>query len=180
MQDGQVGGQARTLPYFRRRDKAKLRALHSRSSKEIVRSVTLGVAAGVTTAVVLADSVNDYTGTIGTCPIGSKISRIHLQVSYQSTQATSNQADWYVAKDPGGGLPLPVPASTGGNANRKWIFHESTGINPDDDGFMARKEGWLEIPKKMQRMGEGDQIELRFNAAGIYDLCIKCIYKWYA
>ncbi len=100
---------------FRRRDRAKLRALHSRSSKEIFRSVTLGVAAGVTTAVVFATSVNDYTGAVGTCPIGSKISRIHIQISYQSTQAGSNQADWYVAKNPANGLALPAPGVTGGN-----------------------------------------------------------------
>ncbi len=168
------------MPYFRKSQARKLASLTSQSSKEIFRSVTLGVAAGVTTVVQFATAVNTYTGTVGTCPIGSKISNVYVEMSYQSTQAASNQADWYIVKNPGSGLPLPAPGLTGGNPNRKWIFQESTGINPDDDGSMARRRGWLKVPKKMQRMGEDDVLLLQFNAAGTYDLCVKVIFKWYA
>ncbi len=151
----------------------------SRSVKEIFRSVTLGVSAGVTTDVVFATAVNDYVGTIGTCPIGAVIKAVHLDVSYQSTAASSDQMDFYVAKRPAGSLPMPPAGITGGDPARRFIFYESTGINPDDDGAgPTKRQGWLMVPKRYQRMGEDDILLLKANAAGIYDLCVKVIYKW--
>lgn len=153
-----------------------------RSVKEIIDGIFLGVAAGVTTTTVVATSVNSYVGTIGTCPIGATIKAMYVSVTYASTVSTPDSAfDWYIAKNPAGQLAMPQPGSTGGNPNRKWIFFESKGLAPNaDDANPDDKSGWIKVPKKMQRMGEDDEfiITARNVVAG-YNLCVKCIYKWF-
>ncbi len=139
------------------------------------------MAAGVTTIVVVATAVNSYVGTIGTCPIGSHIKAIYLSVTYANTSASPDSAfDWYIAKNPGGGLSFPLPGSTGGDPNRKWIFFESKGLTPNaDDANPDDKSGWIRIPKKMQRMGENDNFAITARTSSGYNLCVKAIYKWY-
>ncbi len=154
-----------------------------RSVKEIIDGVFLNVAAGVTTTVVLADTVDDYTGTTGTHPIGSSIKAIYLEASYFGNGSTG-RLDWLLMKDPGAQLSsLPVPGSTGGNTNRKWVFHESKGLLPGiaaDGGTVSKKAGWIKIPSKMTRMGDRDQIILRIGASIVHSFCVKSIYKWFA
>ncbi len=169
-----------SLGYTRRSNRKAfaLRPVHT--NKEIVDSVTLGVSGGINTTVALATSVNDYTGTVGTCPIGSSIKAINLQVTYQSNEATTGRLDWYLMKNPANQITQPIPGATGGDPARKFVFHESKGINPDDDGGPTRDQGWISIPKRYTRMGEDDRILIRFGASDIHDVCIKAVYKWFA
>ena len=141
----------------------------------------LGVAAGVTTTVALATAVNDYTGSVGTCPIGSNIKSIYIEASYSNDVATSGRLDWLLVKDPSGlGISI-VPGSTGGDPQRKWVFHESKGNNPvESGGGLSKKSGWIRVPPKMQRMGEDDVLQLKVGSSTTYNFCLKCIYKWYA
>lgn len=151
-----------------------------RSNKEIVDGVFLNVAAGVITRIAVAQSVNDYTGAVGTCPIGSSIKAIYLEASYFG-RSGGGRLDWYMGKSPGNNLTLPVPGATGGDDNRKWVFHESKGLQAlNIAGSPAKKSGWLKIPGKMSRMGEDDRIELAIGSSVAYDFCLKAIYKWYA
>lgn len=162
--------------------KSKLRSLTVRSNKEIFDSVTLAVGAGITTFVVFATAVNDYVGTVGTCPLGATIKALNVQVSYQSGDAAAARMDWYICKQNGAaaGLVLPTPGATGGSPFRKFIFHESKGINPDDDGGPSNQKGWISVPKLYHRMGEDDKLIIAHNASNIHDVCIKVIYKWRA
>jgi len=150
--------------------------------------VFLAVAAAVTTDFVVASSVNDYTGAIGTCPIGAKIKAIFIDYSYNSNSSISNgRMDFYLCKNPNIGLAnFPIPGATGGNAKRKFIFLERKGLNPvATAGFgansqLARGAGWIRIPKRFQNMAEGDSMTIRIGSSIDYNFCIKTIYKWFA
>jgi len=147
------------------------------TSKEIVDTTLLAVAAGTASAVSLATVVNDYIGTVGTVPIGAKISGIYIFVQIIETAATSN-VDWFVIKFPAGVTP-PVPGATGGTTSRKYVLHEEKGIpgNASDGAYPATFKGFIAIPKGRQRMAEGDLIQIRLRGTGIYNACVKCIYK---
>jgi len=147
------------------------------STKEIVDSVTLGVAAGVTTTVTLGTAVNDYTGTTGTFPVGSKVSSIYLFVQLIPTATTEN-VDFYVIKRPTG-VSGGTPGATGGVVGRNFILHEEKGIpgNANDGAYPLTFKGVIKIPRGRQRMAEGDVILLLGRGVGIYNMCVKCIYK---
>ncbi len=149
--------------------------VHTR--KEIVDSVTLAVTAGATTTVVLASVVDDYVGTVGTVENGSKISSIYLFVQIIPTATTEN-VDFYIIKRPVGPTS-PVPGATGGSPARKYILHEEKGIpgNANDGAYPLTFKGVVRIPKGRQRMAEGDVIQLVARGVGIYNMCVKCIYK---
>ncbi len=157
-----------------------------RSNKEVIDSVNFAVAAGTSITVVLAVAVNDYVGTVGTCPLSSKIKALWIETSYTKADSLVGRMDWLVAKKPANttfaGL---VPGATGGSNLRKFIFLERKGIM-SNDGLVAQggspkfSAGWLRIPKRYQNMGEDDEIILRFNSSVVYNICIKIIYKWYA
>ncbi len=153
-----------------------------RSVKEIVDSVTLAVAAGVITTIDVVTAVNSYTGTVGTVPIGATVSAISLQVSYTSDAGVSSNFDWYIAKNAAGSLAFPTPGVTGGNALRRFIFHEEKGLTGNVlDGSLTKNNVLLLIPPRFKRMGESDKIQLKARGAvEAYDMCVKAIYKWYA
>ncbi len=149
------------------------------SVKNIIDGTFLAVAAGVTTNVVLATTVNDYTGGVTEVPIGAKVSSIYLFVQVLPTAGTAN-VDFYVAKKPDG-VSLPVAGATGGSPARKFILHEEKGIpgNAADGAYPLTFKGVIKIPKGRQRFAEGDDLILNIRGADIYNACVKCIYKFY-
>lgn len=145
-------------------------------------SVNIAVAGGTTTTVLIANSVNDYIGSIGTCPIGAKIRALWIELSYQNESVSQARLDWLVIKKVAGvstaGL---VPGATGGDILRKYIILERKGLNPKVAGsFVAKGTGWIMIPRRYQNMAEGDQWEIKVNASDLYSFCLKVIYKWLA
>ncbi len=163
------------MPRFRRG--MSLRPINS--VKEIIDSVLLAVTAGTSSTVVLGSSVNDYTGTVGTFPVGAKVSSFYLFVQILPTATTEN-VDWYVAKAPTA-LAMPTPSATGGDVARKYILHEEKGIpgNANDGAYPLTFKGVIRIPRGRQRMAEGDRFFIRLRGVGISNACIKCIYKAY-
>lgn len=155
-----------------------------RTNKETVDSVTFAVAAGVTTRIAVASTVNDYTGTVGTCPLGSIIKALWIEASYTKADSLVGRLDWLVIKIPSGvGGLTTVPGATGGFIGRKFIFLERKGIQSNDGlvgqgGSPARSAGWLMIPKRYQRMGEGDTLNIDIGSSVVYNFCLKVIYKW--
>ncbi len=149
------------------------------SVKNIVDGTFLGVAAATDQDVTLASTVNNYTGLVNEVPIGAKVSSIYLFVQILPTLGTAN-VDWYVMRKPGG-VTTPTPGATGGSTGRKYILHEEKGIpgNAGDGAYPLTFKGVIKIPRGRQRMGEGDSIFLRARGADIYNLCVKCIYKFY-
>ncbi len=97
-------------------------------------------------------------------------------------QAVNSNIDFYVIKGPAGSLAaVPVPGLTGGNVDRKYILHEEKGLpGPMNNGSPPHIfRGVIRIPKGRQRFAEGDQLLLVARGAAAYDMCVKCIYKFY-
>ncbi len=156
------------------------------SNKEIVDAVAFLIVGGVTTDIVVATTVNDYTGTVGTAPIGATILGFYMETSTANSDSIINRADWYLAKSDSGRVltTFPVPGSTGGTSLRKAIFHESKGIGQGEavstlGGQTNRMREFIAIPRRFRRMGEGDVWFIRVGASTDYSFCLKCIYKWY-
>ncbi len=149
--------------------------IHTR--KEIVDSTLLGVSAGTISTVSVATATNNYTGVVGTVEVGSKVKWIYLFVQLIETATTTN-VDWYVIKKPTG-IVNPVPGAVGGELGRKYVLHEEKGIpgNAGDGAYPLTFKGVVKIPRGRQRMGEGDFIQIILRGTGIYNACIKCIYK---
>ncbi len=149
------------------------------SVKEIVDSTLLGVAAGVNSVVTLGTAVNDYTGVVGTFPVGSKVSSVYYFVQIISATGTAN-VDFFVAKSPLA-LTAPVPGATGGNVFRKYILHEEKGLpgNAADGAAPLTFRGVIKIPRGRQRMAEGDIFFISLRGTDAHNICIKAIYKAY-
>ncbi len=150
------------------------------TNKEILDGVFLTVAAGVTTDIILLTPVQNYVGTIGTCPVGARLNGIYLFLQISPDFESSN-VDWYLVKLRGGqGFgDTPIPGATGGSNVRNQILHEEKGI-PGETGQTPPLtfRGFLAMPKIYKRSREGDNLAIRARSSSSYDLCFKCIYKW--
>ncbi len=153
------------------------------SVKNIVDGTFLGVAAGVSTIVPLAVTVNDYVGGVTEVPVGSKISSVYLFVQITNdVEVGAANVDWYIAKGPNVVLlTIPAPGATGGTPNRKFILHEEKGIpgGQDAGAYPLTFRGVIRIPRGRQRMAEDDQIKVVLRGTAAYNACVKCIYKFY-
>ncbi len=150
------------------------------------------MAGGVTTDIDIATAVNAYAGSVGTMPLGSSLLGFYLEISTNNVDNIVGRTDWYLCKR-NGNLSVanyPVPGATGGNINRKYIFHEEKGIHNaltfdngtanTAGGQSFRTKQFIAIPKSKRRMGEADVWTIRVGSSENYSFCMKCIYKWYA
>ena len=157
------------------------------SAKNILDLTATGVAAGVTTDLVVAQGVNNYVGNAGTVPIGAAVKNIYISYSYNFAQGFPTRMDMYVAKRPAasGIAAYPVPGNTTGSPSRRFIFLEVKGLgSASSDAFGQDSQirgfsGWLKIPPRMRRIGEDDEIIIRFGSASNYNICVKVIYKFF-
>lgn len=165
---------------FRRRGGLGLRPINS--NKAIIDGTFLTVGAGITTRVVVATTVDDFTGATTEVPTGAKITSVYFFISIQQ-QAVNSNVDFYITKRPGSirDTDMPVPGATGGSPYRKYILHEEKGLpGPSNNGSPPHIfRGVIRIPRGRQRMGETDEIQIVARGAAAYDLCIKAIYKYY-
>ncbi len=168
---------------YSRRSQAK-RPIHS--NKEIVDTVALLVVGGTITDVNILETVNNYTGTVGTAALGSSVLGFYLETSVSGADSIVARTDWYLCKRPGNRTltDYPTPGSTGGSPQRKWIFHESKGIAQGESvsllgGQTTRTREFIKIPKGYRRCGENDRWTIRIGSSADYNYCLKCIYKVY-
>ncbi len=159
------------------RFQGRLRPINS--NKEIVDSTLLAVAAATQSVTSVLATVNDYTGVVGTCPLGAKVTSIFLFVQVLPTTGTAN-TDMAVLKSPNA-LIVPVAGAIGGTTMRKYVLHEEKGIpgNAADGAYPMTFKGVIRIPKGRQRMAEGDSIRVLTRGTDIHNACIKAIFKWY-
>lgn len=165
------------LSMARRRRGLALRPVNS--VKNIVDSTNIGVTGATTTSVVLAQTVNDYTGGNADVPIGAKVSSIYVFVQIASDSTNAN-CDWFFAKRPSG-ITMPTPGATGGSTARKFILHEEKGLpgTYSAGSTPLTFKGVLKIPRGRQRFAEGDAVVLNLRGAQQYSFCVKAIYKFY-
>lgn len=170
------------LRRYGRMTRQALRLRPVTSNKEVLDSVSLGVTGGTTTGVTLATGVQNYTGTQFECPVGARINGFYLFIQI-GPDFTDANVDWYLAKRRSGqsfATDFPTPGATGGSNVRNQIYHEEKGI-PGDNGSVSPLtfRGFIAIPKRYQRMREGDVIQLRLRSSDNHNLCVKAIYKWF-
>ncbi len=88
----------------------------------------------------------------------------------------------YIWKNPGNNLTEPGVFVTGTSNEKKFIFKQwqfMTMLNADGNP-PNHVEGWLKIPKRYQRMGTDDRLEMIMaNSSATGHETHMLIYKWY-
>ncbi len=169
------------MVYHRRRMSRGFSRRPINSVKNDTDSFQIGLAVNAATDVTLAATTNDYTGGITQVPIGAVIKAIYLEVSMASRATTVEVIDWIIGKVSSGLTTLPQANLVGGSPVRKWVFEHHADLVGQQDGGTIRYKKWIKIPPKMQRMGEGDLIQVKaFNRTGTsWDFGVHFIYKFY-
>lgn len=85
-------------------------------------------------------------------------------------------------KNPGSNFTPPTPGTEGSSNEKKFIFKSWKGlIGTRTDGYLAYSwKGWVRIPKRYQRFGQDDLLQITLLSTGVDAIfCNKAIYKWY-
>ncbi len=170
------------------RNRNRLRPINS--IKHIVDQQLTVPAGGSSPVIILVGAENPVTTVANEIKIGAKVSTIFLNIQVvNSTNATGliNNAYFYIYVNPGGnivGTARPAVNAVGTSNLRKMVFHQEMAMLSDanDSIPITLFKGVLKIPRKAQRIGIGDEIEIQVGtpAGGAeIDACIQCIYKEY-
>ncbi len=116
---------------------------------------------------------------------GCVIKAVHITANGCGTSGTGvlNNMDFYFIKNPGNNLTVPAPTSVGTSNEKKFVFRQwRFMIMRNQDGNVPYHwEGWIKIPKRYQRMGTDDILQIIFanTAALAGHISFQAIYKWY-
>ncbi len=116
---------------------------------------------------------------------GCLIKAIYLTINGCGLAGTGvlNNMNFYLMKNPGNNLTPPAVLSVGTSNEKKFVFRQwMFMIMRNQDGNVPfHWEGWIKIPRRYQRMGTDDVINLTFanTAAVTGHFSMECIYKWY-
>ncbi len=113
---------------------------------------------------------------------GSKITSVYISLFIIGDTGAPivGSLNWYIDKrHQGQSTDFPDPGNTGVSMLRNQIFHEEKGLAGSGDGTPMAFKGVIRIPRGMQRMREGDALDIRIltNAVGGAQFCLKVIYK---
>ncbi len=171
------------MPYKRRGFSRKLRLVTINSEKHIV---DFPIALDATTKIqLIAKAVTAPSNTVNTdCHRGGNIKAIWVSLDMCGLGATgiNVRAMAYLIKNPGDNLTQPGPFAVGTSNEKKFVFKMWTQMvmRNQDGNPPYHWEGWVPIPKRYQRMGTDDTIQL---VAGVNSatghLYANCIYKEY-
>ncbi len=143
---------------------------------------------GITTTnadILLAKAVTAPSNTVVTdCHRGGLIKAMWFSLSFcgLASTGTTQQTAVNLMKNPGDNLTAPGVFAVGSSNEKKFVFkqwHAMTMRNQDGNN-PYHWEGWVKIPKRYQRMGTDDVIEITngcTTATGHFSL--ECIYKEY-
>ncbi len=134
----------------------------------------------------LAKAVTAPSPTVDTdVSHGCIIKAIYLIVDGCGLAGTGilNIMNFYLMKNPGANLTPPNPISVGSSNEKKFVFREwlFMVMRNQDGNVPFHWEGWIPIPKRYQRMGTDDLLELVYvcSSSVTGHIAIKSIYKWY-
>ncbi len=153
------------------------------SNKNIVFIVdTPGVAITSTTFVNTVDSAA-LASTIDV-ERGCSIKAFWISLDFCGLAASGVQQTTrvYIIKNPGSNLVNPLPGTEGSSNEKKFIFKEwqQMTMRNQDGNPPYHWEGWIKIPKRYQRFGANDLLQVVYattSAAG--HISMQIIYKWY-
>ncbi len=161
----------------------KLRLVSIDSVKHVV-DIQGGLSTASTVVNTLADTVDSPAlGVANAVRNPCHIKAIHLNVQVAATgSAALNNIYLILVKNVGANLTFPAPNAVGVSDNKKFVFFQnmvmaerSTAGNP-----RVLVNEWIAVPKRYQRMGANDRLEVHLRAQGQpNDFCIQAIYKEY-
>ncbi len=173
---------------FRRGGFSRRRSMYPRAVINSIKN-SVGNQGGMTTtetAVEIAKAVDTPVSATGPTEVsqGSIIKAIYciLDVCGLAGTGVLQRTGCYIIKNPGANLTIPSVFSVGTSNEKKFIFKEwqfmtmlvTEGINPN------HWEGWIKIPKRYQRMGTDDVLQLVHEVSGATGhITTKFIYKWF-
>jgi len=153
----------------RRFTSRKLRLLTVNSVKHIVDDAISVTSTNVVTD--LAKAVNSPSNTVTTdCHHGSTIKAIWVSLDFcgLATSGANQRTIAYLIKNPGANLTPPGVLATGSSNEKKFIFKmwSAMTMRNQDGNPPYHWEGWIKIPKRYQRMGTDDIIQLVIACSG--------------
>ncbi len=153
---------------------------------------TRGTATDVASITDIAFQHDDpLTSVANRIRVGAVVKAIFLRVDVAGRVPYSGTPNIYmlVFKNPGNQLAPPALSGVGISNVRKFVIHQEmmmlSGISTAGagGGFQFPRtlfKGVIVIPKRYQRMGDNDKIQVSIghdDATGTADWCIQCIYK---
>ncbi len=143
---------------------------------------------GTTSVRTIANTVDSATLAVQAdvergCIIKAVWIEFWAQATAVVTTGTTNQFEAYLFKNPGSNLTPPTPGTQGTSNEKKFIMHSWKGlVGPRIEGYQAYEQRgrWFKIPKRYQRFGANDLLQLIFVFNGVAGLlCQHYVYKWY-
>jgi len=138
-----------------------------------------------TTTTLLARAVDSPTTAVAVdVQRGCIIKAIWISLDVCGLAATGalQNMEVFLIKNPGQNLTPPNPFTQGTSNEKKFIFktwHAMTMRNQDDNP-PYHWEGWIKIPKRYQRMGTDDRLQLNGGMSTLTGhMSVQCIYKWF-
>ncbi len=132
----------------------------------------------------IAKAVNAPSNTVvDDCPHGCIIKAIWISLDFCGLAASGvlQKTLCYMMKNPGANLVPPGVFAVGSSNEKKFVFKEWTAMTMrnQDGNPPYHWEGWIKIPKRYQRMGTDDLIELVFGCdTGTGHIYWKSILKY--
>ncbi len=135
--------------------------------------------------IILVNTVDTpLTSSVVDIQRGATIKAIWLSIDVCGLAATGvlQSTRFYLIKNPGNNLTTPSPGTEGTSNEKKFIFKtwNAMTMRNQDGNVPYHWEGWIKIPKRYQRFGTNDLLQLVTivtTAAG--HLSLNTIYKWY-
>lgn len=149
------------------------------SYKQIKQNAPASHAAATRIDRAVVDGVDNYTGPSANnkeVPTGAKIEKIEFQLCLQNLVNVASFA-WISIQHLRSGQSTIDPRAAGGNPQRNQIhlqLHRCIGQNQNVNITIPFK-----VPKKYQRVREGDQWVLTYESDTIFTSSLQTIYKFY-
>ncbi len=166
------------MPYRRRRRQMVARN-PIQSYKQAIQNAPASTVAGVVNHPLVV-GVDNYTGPSAAnneVPTGAVVTGFDIQVASQNNLASSAIFLWASIQHTRSGQSPLDPRSLGGNPQRNQTFRQRLlilGVGQNSNLYWK-----FRIPKKFQRVREGDQWILTLNADGTTIRASQIIYKFY-
>ncbi len=145
----------------------KLRLVTINSEKHVVNG-TIAVTS-TNTVLLLAKAVTAPSNTVTTdCHRGGTIKAIWISLDICGLAATGifQEQAVYLIKNPGDNLTPPGVFTVGSSNEKKFVFKQwmYMTMRNQDGNPPYHWEGWIKIPKRYQRMGTDDTLQLVFGS----------------
>ncbi len=134
---------------------------------------------------IFAKAVTAPSNTVTTdCHRGGHIKAVWISLDFCGLAATGVLQNIlvYLIKNPGNNLTVPGVGAIGTSNEKKFVFKQWSAMTMrnQDGNPPYHWEGWVKIPKRYQRMGTDDVLQLVYGSTTVTGhLFYNCIYKEY-